>query len=158
MLALSKCCLALALSATSSAALQPHAQARGASLGGRSARGPALSSFRRCNVVAMAEAEPPPEPGAGDDLGVDWDNAWKKELESRQTGVADWRPEGRAPVSEQAVVEAQLRRGADQALDTAQVSLNQWTGKWQFWVFVLAAVSVATTLASHGGGQQAYMV
>lgn len=101
---------------------------------------PAPALRRRC-ALAMAEPE------------VDWDSAWQVEQKKIDDGTASWRPEGREPVSEQ----QKLARNVDRATRDAQASVSQWTGQWQFWLGILAVISVATALLGQGG-QESYTV
>eukprot|EP00316_Scyphosphaera_apsteinii_P002493 CAMPEP_0119320506 /NCGR_PEP_ID=MMETSP1333-20130426/52646_1 /TAXON_ID=418940 /ORGANISM="Scyphosphaera apsteinii, Strain RCC1455" /LENGTH=117 /DNA_ID=CAMNT_0007327241 /DNA_START=87 /DNA_END=440 /DNA_ORIENTATION=- len=83
-----------------------------------------------------------PEPGASDDGGVsvDWDSAWREELDKRKSGTANWRPEGREAVSEQDVLKARIQTG----IDDASLQMNVLTKSWQFWIAVILALSLLT--------------
>ena len=79
----------------------------------------------------------------------------KKEISARDTGVSSWRPEGRTPVPQDAVREARIKKG----LDDAQFNLQQASADWRFWVAILATISVATALAGHApSGQGDYAI
>ena len=108
------------------------------------------------------------------------DTAWKKEVSSRVEGTPGWRPEGREPVSDQQVREAQLKRGLDDAQLNVQMastvserlfharsrhasltslSCLSCSQDWKFWVGILAVLSIATALLGHPSpGDQTYAV
>ena len=108
------------------------------------------------------------------------DTAWKKEVSSRVEGTPGWRPEGREPVSDQQIREAQLKRGLDDAQLNVQMastvsdrllharsrhasltslSCLSCSQDWKFWVGILAVLSIATALLGHPSpGDQTYAV
>jgi len=102
----------------------------------------------------MATSGDSAQPPEDKDYSIDWDASWQAEQLKRNAGQAEWRPEGREPVSEQQVLQARGQRIAD---DTA-ATLQGWTGDWRLWVGILLAVSVLTALASHSSEPQSYSV
>ena len=95
-------------------------------------------------AVRMMSADEPPEKG-GSEYSVDWDTAWSAELTKRNTGTAGWRPEGREPVSEVQLAKARFKKRADDV----QYGALSASSKWQFWVGLLAVLSVGTALLQH---------
>ena len=75
---------------------------------------PALRARRCASPVAT---EPEPDGEGSSEYTVDWDSAWKKELVSRETGMPQWRPEGREPVPDERLREARVQRSFDDAQD-----------------------------------------
>ena len=95
------------------------------------------------------------EDGEGKDSGssefsTDWDNAWQEEVEKRSQGTQSWRPEGREPISPEALREARMNRMRDETMAGVQKA----AGGWQLWAGLIAFVAVLTAVAGHdwGGG------
>lgn len=109
---------------------------------------PALRASRTASVRMMAENDDERDPEIPSS-GVDWDAAWKTELKQRADGTSKWRPEGRELPSEAELAGQKLRASADDA----QAQLATWSSNWQFWVAILAVISVATALGGHGESQ-----
>ena len=96
-----------------------------------------------------------PQPDERDaEYTVDWDSAWQKEIKTREEGTSGWRPEGRAPVSDEQLREARVKK----TVDDAQVNLQLATTDWRFWVGILAVLSVGTALLGHTPSGQTYSV
>ena len=115
----------------------------------------AAPPLRRCTVVRLAaDSDPSDEPSPDPNYSIDWDTAWQKEISAREQGTTGWRPEGREPVSEQAVREAKLEKIADDA----QANLQMAAGDWKLWVGLLAVISVATAFAGHSPSGGTYSV
>jgi len=123
----------------------------------RPAAAPTASTAAACRgrpLLMMATSGDSAQPPEDKDYSIDWDASWQAEQLKRNAGQAEWRPEGREPVSEQQVLQARGQRIAD---DTA-ATLQGWTGDWRLWVGILLAVSVLTALASHSSEPQSYSV
>ena len=87
----------------------------------------------------------------GEEKTTDWDNAWQSEMKKRSDGTAEWRPEGREPVSAQQL--AAIR--AAKAGDDIAVNVQSWSGDWRFWLGIIAVISVATAALTYGGASDA---
>jgi len=112
-------------------------------------------ALRRCAAPRLDAADREEENAEdSNNYSVDWDSAWKKEVSAREEGNAGWRPEGREPVAEQAVREAQINKIAD----NAQANLQMAAGDWKLWVGLLAVISVATAFAGHAPAGDTYSV
>jgi hypothetical protein len=76
----------------------------------------------------LMQAIPPPDgsdsdPSQGSKPSDDWDSAWQREIAKRKQGQAEWRPEGREPVSRQQLVEARGKKVTDDAV----VAVQRWS-------------------------------
>ena len=150
-------CLLLCTAAASafSPPAMRSAAPRGDAAAARGRRPPRRASLRRCTVVRLAaDSDPSDEPSPDPNYSIDWDTAWQKEISAREQGTTGWRPEGREPVSEQAVREAKLEKIADDA----QANLQMAAGDWKLWVGLLAVISVATAFAGHSPSGGTYSV
>ena len=80
----------------------------------------AYAPARRC-VAPLLSADSPDDPDKSE-YTVDWDSAWKSEMDTRETGTARWRPEGREPVSEEQIRTARVKQSLDDASFNLQVA------------------------------------
>ena len=63
----------------------------------------------RSAALHMSSSQPENDGEGLPESSVDWDGAWQDELAKRKTGVANWRPEGREPPTEEQVLEAKAK-------------------------------------------------
>lgn len=76
---------------------------------------------RRCHAPLMSTMPDGPEE-KGEEYTIDWDTAWKKELDSRTDGSSRWRPEGREPIPEDAIRAARVNKAVDDAQFNLQMA------------------------------------